>query len=376
MKRIGIDCRLWNETGVGRYIRNLVEQLQVLDQKNEYVLFMRSEDRKQLTINNSQLTTKENLKIVPTDIRWHSVEEQVKFPQILNKENLDLMHFPYFSVPIFYNRPYIVTIHDLIVHHFSTGKASTLPAPVYALKHLAYKYVSSQAVKKAEKIIVPLKTIKEDLISTLAVPAAKIVVTHEGVDSKLELRVERGELRNKKYFLYVGNAYPHKNLDRLVEAFIEFRKEVKDKIELILVGKDDYFYKKLHVTVENENIQGISFKHDVSDAELSELYSHAVALISPSLMEGFGLPPLEAMSLSTPVLLSDTPSFREVCADAAFYFDPYSIKSMKEQMKFVYNIGQQKRDEHIRKGRGRVKDFSWERMSKQTLAVYESCISI
>ena len=142
--KIGIDCRLWNETGVGRYIRNLVENLLVLDTKNEYVLFMRSEDSKKCKVQGARP------KIIEVDIRWHSVEEQVKFPQVLNKENLDLMHFPYFSVPIWYKKPFVVTIHDLIIHHFPTGKASTLPKPLYTVKHLAYKHVSAQAIKKAK----------------------------------------------------------------------------------------------------------------------------------------------------------------------------------------------------------------------------------
>jgi len=126
--RIGIDARLWNESGVGRYIRNLVKQLQILDKTNSYVLFVRSEDADR--IKNHELKTKDdNWKFVITDIQWHTIEEQLLFPKILNKENLDLVHFPYFSVPIFYNKPYIVTIHDLILHNFPTGKASTMPAP-------------------------------------------------------------------------------------------------------------------------------------------------------------------------------------------------------------------------------------------------------
>src|SRR5688500_13416898 len=96
--KIGIDCRLWNETGVGRYIRNLVGQLQEIDKKNEYVLFMLPKD----VANSKWKMENGKWKIVLADIRWHSVEEQVKFPKILEKENLDLMHFPYFSVPIRY----------------------------------------------------------------------------------------------------------------------------------------------------------------------------------------------------------------------------------------------------------------------------------
>ena len=92
--KIGIDCRLLNETGVGRYVRNLVKELQILDKKNDYVLFALSKDRDQLKIQNSKF------KIVYTDIKWHTLDEQLRFPRILNRENLDLVHFPYFSIPI------------------------------------------------------------------------------------------------------------------------------------------------------------------------------------------------------------------------------------------------------------------------------------
>jgi glycosyltransferase involved in cell wall biosynthesis len=368
--KIGIDCRLWNQTGVGRYIRNLVEQLQILDNQNDYVLFMQSKDRQEFRAQSSKF------KVVTADIRWHSVEEQVIFPQILNKEKLDLMHFPYFSVPIFYNKPFIVTIHDLIIHHFGTGKASTLPKPLYHLKRIGYTYVSLQAMKKAKKIIVPLNTVKEDLVKTLGVSKDRIVVTHEGVDKNFEFKAEILDPNIKKYFLYVGNAYPHKNLDRLIEAYVAFRKEGKNDAQLVLVGKNDYFYKKLHERVALEHLDGVYFKHGIPDAELASLYEHAIALVSPSLMEGFGLPPLEAMAFGAPLLLSDIPAFKEVCENVAFYFDPRSVNDIKEKMKFMYNLGKQEKQEHGKKGFERMKDFSWEKMARQTLAVYEGSFSL
>ena len=128
--KIGIDIRLWNQTGVGRYIRNLVLNLAEIDKKNGYVLFARSEDFQSIK---SEIKNP-NWKLVKADIKWHSISEQINFPSILNKENLDLVHFPYFSVPIFYNKPYVLTIHDLIIDHFPTGKASTLFLPFYYFK--------------------------------------------------------------------------------------------------------------------------------------------------------------------------------------------------------------------------------------------------
>lgn len=369
--KIGIDCRLWSETGVGRYTRNLVENLLRIDTKNEYVLFVLSKDHDQITSQLSPLT----FQLKTADIRWHSVEEQIKFPQILNRENLDLMHFPYFSVPILYKRPFVITVHDLIINNFNTGKASTLPGPLYQLKRAGYKHVLAQAVKNAKKIIVPLEIVKKDVKKTFSVDDKKIVVTYEGVDRNLSFRTENLDPNITKYFLYVGNAYPHKNLDRFIEAYLAFRKESGKNVQLVFVGNNDYFYKNLHERVKEEHLQGIYFKHGIADSELAGLYRDAMALISPSLMEGFGLPPLEAMASSCPILLSDIPSFREVCGDVAFYFDPYSVADMKAKMEFVYNLDRDTREEHVSKGLARVKEFSWELMAEKTLEVYNHQIT-
>jgi len=143
--RIGIDARFWNESGVGRYIRNLVFQLEKIDRENEYVLF--TTNKNNLKLQNPKW------KIIQTSIPWHSVEEQIKFPRLLNSYNLDLVHFPYFSIPVFYNKPFVVTIHDLILHHFPTGQATTLHPIVYQGKRLGYKYIMKRAAKNSKKII-------------------------------------------------------------------------------------------------------------------------------------------------------------------------------------------------------------------------------
>lgn len=379
--RIGIDARLWNETGVGRYIRNLVEQLLIIDKTNDYVLFVRFVDSQNiknqiLKIKNEFKIENLKLKIVNCNIHWHSLDEQVKFPQVLYKEKLDLMHFPYFSLPVFYTRPFVVTIHDLIINHFPTGKASTLPYPLYHIKRLGYNLVMDYAVKKSQRIIVPLKAVKDDVMQTFNLSDEKIVVTYEGVEEKSKIKNQKlkTQIKEQKYFLYVGNAYPHKNLERLIEAFGLFKKEITDDVKLILVGKDDYFYKRLHRKIEQNRMQNIIFKHDVSDEELFALYAKAKAFVSPSLMEGFGLPPLEAMSASCPVILSDIPSFREVCQDAGNYFDPLSLESLQEQLYAVYTMDQKKREEKIKTGLERVKKFSWKKMAEETLEIYNKRI--
>ncbi len=369
--RIGIDVRLWSETGVGRYIRNLVKKLQILDKNNQYVLFVRSQNYSDI---NSKIAAT-NFKLIKADIHWHSIAEQIIFPNLLNKENLDLMHFPYFSLPIFYSRPFVVTVHDLIINHFPTGKASTLPYPMYIVKRFGYDFVIKNAVKNATKIIVPLHVVKDDLVQTLGVQANKIMVTYEGASLKLKGKEEIGK-NASPFFLYVGNAYPHKNLEFLINAFTKFKKDIKKDMHLVLVGENDFFYKRLSELVEKEKISGIIFRHDVGDEELALLYSQATAYVSASLMEGFGLPPLEAMAANCSVLLSDIPSFREVCRDAAFYFDPRELSSLTQNLTLVYNLDPKTKEKHLTNGLERTKDFSWEKMAKETKEIYESCFSL
>lgn len=370
--KIGIDARLWNETGVGRYIRNLVNNLQRIDTQNEYVLFVRASDYENIKFQISNL----KWKLVIADIRWHTIEEQRKFPKILKAENLDLMHFPYFSVPIFYTGKFVITIHDLILHHYPTGKASTKPSPVYALKLLAYKRVLAHAALHAEKIIAVSEATKAEITDHLKVPADKIAVTYEGVEGAITDISGKSlqELESKftdPYFLYVGNAYPHKNLERLIEAFRMSRKELGSEVLLVLVGKEDYFYKKLQKEIKNWHLESsIKIYYDVDDETLGSFYRHALALIFPSLMEGFGLPAIEAMSQGCLVLASDTPVFHEICQDVALYFDPHHISTIAQALELVYK--QRNFSEKKRKGKLLAKKFSWEKMAKETLAVYES----
>lgn len=381
--RIGIDARLWNETGVGRYIRNLVKYLQVLDKKNEYVLFVGD------TFNKEGRWKMEDgkWKIVKVNIRWHSLEEQVKFPNILKKEKLDLVHFPYFSVPVFYNKPFVITIHDLILHSFSTGEASTLPLPLYKSKLLGYKFVISKAAKNARKIIVPTNAVKEEVIRKLKVPESKIVVTYEGIDDNLKSHAKadgplaqkfnppasgsnKYKISEKKFFLYVGNAYPHKNLKKLMEAFKKFKENESYKdIELLLVGRDDYFYKKIKEELLKENLNSVKIIHNADDNLLSYLYRNAIALIIPSLMEGFGLTALEAMSNNCLVLASNIAALKEICAKTAIYFDPKDVNDIKLKMELVLagNF-----NDNAKFGFARSKEFSWEKMVRETINIYKS----
>jgi len=366
--KIGIDARFWSQTGVGRYTKNLLIQLSKIDSKNEYVLFANSKDIPDIHAS----LVNDKWSIVKCNIKWHSLSEQFLFPKILNSYSLDLVHFPYFSHPIFYNKPFVVTIHDLIINHFPTGKASTLPLSVYVIKLLAYQKVLNHAVRKSKKIIVPLNFVKTDLSRTLKVPEGKIEVTTEGFDPSIRRgKVSREVMGATKspYFLYVGNAYPHKNLEKLIEGFYKAKLQ---GINLVFVGKDDFFYKRL----EKNKFPNLIFLHNVSDSDLYHLYSNSIAAVSASLMEGFGLLPLEAFGAGTMPVVSNIPAFSEVCGDSAIYFNPHEPLIIAEKLKEAFKLPIRKREERVRKGDLLLKKFSWKKMAKETLHVYESSISL
>lgn len=370
IRRIGIDCRLWNETGVGRYIRNLVWELANIDKKNSYFLFFRKNE-----YDNVELPG-ENFTKVLADIRWHTIDEQLKLPRILNKYDLDLVHFPYFSVPILYTKPFVVTIHDLIINHFSTGMSSTKSPWIYQTKLLGYKFVLHNTIKHAKKIIVPSEATKQEVLSSYHVTNKNIIVTYEGVDSKLFHTNYKLTIKDP-YFLYVGNAYPHKNLDRLIEAFNIFLQQDIKNTKLVLVGKQDFFYERLKKHIKLIGLDShILFYEKVSDAGLASLYHFAKALIVPSVMEGFGLPALEAMANDCLVMASDIPSLQEVCKTAALYFDPYNISDIVKKLHEIFVLSQQEITEKKEKGKERLQHFSWNTMAKQTKEIYESSISV
>lgn len=358
--KIGIDARLWKQSGVGRYTRNLVRILQQIDKENKYSIFVLPKDLDDV----KEVIKNKRFKIIPVDIKWHGLDEQIKLPGFLKKEKLDLVHFPYFSIPVLYNLPFVVTIHDLIIDHFPTGKASTLNPLAYYGKRLGYSLTISQCAKKAKKIITVSKATRDEIIDHLKVDKEKIVITYEGADIGI-LSTSEKPVMYGKYFLYVGNAYPHKNLDQLISAFDNFK---DSKIKLVLVGVDDYFYQKLRGKVKNKNIV---FLGNVSDADLANLYQFAVAYVSPSLMEGFGLPVLEAMTHKCLVVASDIPVFREITGGNAIFFNPKDSKEIFVKLDEVQK-NYSKLEGVKKKAFLESKKYSWEKMVKETLKIYQS----
>lgn len=363
MKRIGIDARLIGETGVGRYIRNLIHELSTMDIENRYIVFLEKEGFKTFTGLNERWEKR------LADIPWHSLKEQMVLPFLFGKEHLDILHVPYFNVPFLYMGNVVVTIHDLIILHTNTGKASTLPFWKYGLKRLGYRIILSLGIAKARHILAVSEATKDDIVQTLHVDASRITVTIEGVDSAISDYKDAIEKEQPRvagtYFLYVGNAYPHKNLPMLVRAF----EEMTTGTRLVLVGKDDFFYQRLRQHTEaSPRAQDIMFFGPADDRALANLYRYARALVFPSLAEGFGLPVLEAFSFGTPVLATDIPVFREILGEDGIYFPPTEASVLTRLLEKMANNPVRISQNTI--GR-RLSHFDWHELAKKTKNVYD-----
>lgn len=354
--RIGIDCRLWSESGIGRYIRNIVINLVEMDDKNEYTLFILDKDR-----NSIKLPKK--VKLVSANYRWYTFKEQFLFPIVLYKQKLNILFVPNINFPIFYFKKTIATIHDLTVLKTKTGRVSTHPYIFYYLKRLASIFALYNIVFRAKKIFTVSEFVKKDIIQTLKVSTNKIYVTYCAVDDKFK-PVSQDKISNvltkynikKPYLFYVGNAHPHKNLERLIQAF-EFVIKEYPKLTLVLGGKHDYFYQRLKDELASSPIiNNIVFAGFIDDNDLPTLYCGSELLVNPSMMEGFGIQILEAFACGTKAVVSNTTSLPEIGGNIAYYFNPYDIKSISKSIKVCLSNDSTIR---IKEGLKRVTKYSW-----------------
>src|SRR3989344_982790 len=352
--RIDIDARLINQTGVGVYIRNLLDNLQALETKDlEFHVYVRSRDKVVIADSRFQLHV--------ANYQWHTFAEQIGFLQQLNQDNLDLMHFTYFSYPLLYRHPFVITIHDLTPLLHATGQASTHHPLIYGIKRRVAAHLIKSAISRARTVIVPSQSVKAQIVKRYGKNYQdKIVVTYEGLNEKLITAKENTALVKqfpRPFYLYVGNFYPHKNVERLIRT-------VSSK-DLALVGPNDFFASRTKNLIKKLGLEKRIFMlHNRSFQDLVFLYKHASALIHPSLAEGFGLPLLEAAHFDCPVIASDIPVFKEILGNNYLAFNPRDIDDMAAKIRLFEKHGGQKAV--------LSEKFSFKKMAEQTLAIYQS----
>jgi glycosyltransferase involved in cell wall biosynthesis len=367
--RIAIDARKLHDYGIGTYVRNLLRELARQDGDDHYMLLCRRDDAGFISGLGPRFTA------VTESARHYSIREQVTVPLSIGRSRVDLFHAPHYVVSPLMTCPYVVTIHDCIHLRFPQYLPNRA-ASLYA------KTVMTVAARRAKRVLTVSNASKEDILSYLGVPASKVEVIYNALDERLEtppspddvVRVRERFQLTSPFILYTGNIKPHKNLDRLIEAYSLLRPRGFEHVKLLIIGDEISKYPNLRRLVHRFQLhKHVRFLGFVPDETLAVLYRLAAVFVFPSLYEGFGLPPLEAMAAGTPVITSNVSSLPEVVGDAALLIDPMDPGAIADAMARVLG------DEALRaslvcRGHERVKAFSWKRSVARIREVYAELV--
>lgn len=368
--RIGIDARLFGTRtggGIGRYVAELVTHLQAIDTTNSYVLFLGKDNFHECVITNPNFTKR------LVNAPWYSVAEQRVMPREVAGAHVQCMHYPHWNVPLLSRVPFVVTIHDLILVEDPTSAHATTRNPLlHGLKYVGFRMALERAVHGSRHIIAISEYTKASLLTHFRIASGKISVVHNGVGKPLD---DAGvNLRAlgvyDPYVLYVGNAYPHKNIETLVHAFSLFRAGHSDA-QLVIAGRRDAFSQRLEREARDLGIpsRAIRFVDYPSDTELAALYRHAKLFMFPSRIEGFGIPPLEAMSYGTPVAAAHAASLPEVLGDHVRYFAPDDIEALAELMTDALS-GTLANERELAAAKRHAAEYRWDVTARMTLEIY------
>lgn len=362
-KHIVIDARN-RRSSTGRYTAMLVENLQKIDKKNKYTILVEGGD--------IWKPKNQNFKTVTANFQQFSFNpvDQISFARLLYSLKPDVVHFTMTQQPMFYFGNIVTTTHDLTM--FKYTRPSRFPAWLHQVGMLLYRLMFWWSHRKSKKIIAPSKFVAKDLIRYQPFTRGKIAVTYEASNPPLKAKPMAVKGVIKPFILHVGAPFPHKNLDRLINAFDEVKK-TQPKLQLVLPGKThDQFKKDMQKWLsESPNNADIIAPGHVNDAELKWLYTNAELYVLPSLSEGFGLPGLEAMAHGCPVVASDNTCLPEIYGDAALYFNPFETRDIAVAMEKVLTSSKI-RQSLVAAGQLQLKKYSWRQLAKQTLSVYAS----
>lgn len=362
---IVIDARI-RQASTGRPVDRLLAYLQDLDTSNKYTVLLTPKD--------DWMPKNRKFKTVVCRYKMFSFNplQQIAYAMQLYRLKPDLVHFTMTGQqPLFYFGRQTTFTHDLTMLKYV--RAGRLPLWLHQIRMIGYRMLLWQSHFKAKAIIVPTEYVKLAVTKHYIFTGRKVFVTLEASEPPIPDAEQCPNEAPEKFILYVGSAFPHKNLERLVLAF-QILLEQHPDLKLVFAGKREYHAKKLKRWVKKQScVENVIFTGFVPDAELKWLYLHAAAYVFPSLSEGFGLPGLEAMVHGCPVVSSDATCLPEVYGDAAHYFDPKKVEDMAQKIDEVISKSNL-RESLIKKGYEQTKKYSWKRMTEQTLEIFQSVL--
>lgn len=363
-----IDGRMISNTGIGRWLQNVVGHLTRIksDHKITVMVNRNSEDVRSFHAETSQLQYSAPI---------YSIREQIVLPLLLGNKHPDVVHFPNFNVPLADRTPVVLTLCDLIYYIYRQACPSWIG-------HQYARFMIRAAARKARRIITLSEHSKRDLILHLGCPREKVVVVYPAIDSEVfhpqdpasAEAVKKKFAIRRPYLFYTGNHEPRKNLERLVHAFR--RLPNRRNFQLVLGGRigrrrQDFYDSFADLVGSGEVI----LSGEIPESDLPPLYAGAELFVFPSEYEGFGLPPLEAMATGVPVACSGATSLPEVVGDAAVLFDPGSTAEIVAAMTRV--LGSPQLASELReKGFERVRQFSWSSAARQIMRIYEQAVAV
>ena len=369
-----IDARLYGpkHTGIGRYTKNLLLALTKLPSFKKYRFTLIIYPDLETEIKNDLGS---NFDYFVTTIKHYSIKEQLILPFQIYSLHPDLVHFTHFNKPLLYFGKSVVTIHDLIKHFFKGRLNTTKNATIYWVKHFFYMVLTEITIR-TNTILVPSDFWRDYIIKNFKVSPAKITTTHEAVDpgflSKISQLNQESPDSNQpsNYIIYTGNLYPHKNIKVIIQAL-----KLLPDIKLKIICARNYFTDRIEELSRKYHVHHqIEFLGFIPDTEFKKIYSQAIALVHPSLMEGFSLTGLEAMALDCPVISSNSSCLPEIYQDSVLYFDPTNPNELADQINKLKK-SPSLRQELLKLGSKQVQKYSWENTAKQTFSVYQKTLN-
>ena len=367
MARIGIDARLthYRVGGISRYITSIISASEAEPSEHDFIVFQSRKASVKLSerMSNARLWTPPH----------HAFERAALSIELL-PHRLDVLHSPDFIAPFRGAKRHVITVHDLSFIHF----------PEY-MTDASRRYYNGQiesSLARSDHILVPSHATKRDLIDILAVEPQKITVHREGVEacfrplSKAETASTIESLGlPQEYILFVGTIEPRKNLVGLASAYRELLLELPDLPKLVIAGRPGWHYEQLMDDIVKVGLnEQLIFANQVADDQLPALYNHALALVTPSFYEGFGLPALEAMACGTVPIVSNVASLPEIVGDVGILIDPHDIGTIASAIKRCLSDSRWRESQSVA-GVKRAKQFRWQKTAATVQQVYQAVLN-